>query len=108
VVVGQSGSTVRLSVGGGRTPDEACLESAVAVHERLSSFLSELGEYLEGEAGRQEAAASEIRALKCSEIAYWWVKKPDHAMLFFDGPSEERQWHCDYVKSQFTGLVYDG
>ncbi len=102
------GYDMRLSVGGEYEPDPALLDQAVAFREQLSEFITQLHRFLNDAAGANPEMASEIRSLKPNEFALWWPKQPRSAMIFFNGPSEERLWHCDYRDGLLEGtLVFD-
>jgi hypothetical protein len=102
-----SGRPFRLSVGGDYEPDPGLLDTASKVEAGSSGLAAALQAFLAHEAAETPEFAGEIRSLAVADVGIWWPKQPDAAMIWFDGPSPERIWHCDYKNGVLSGLVSD-
>ena len=105
--VALAGQEFRLSVGGEQEPDPVLLSRAAALQADLPTLLGNLPAFLEEEARAMPHLAEEIRSLAVADVAVWWPKQPDAVMIWFNGPSEERIWHCDYSGGALKTLAFD-
>jgi hypothetical protein len=100
-------SSVTLTVGGKRTPDQQLLKIIEEYYREFSSFEQRIRDFLQEESLKQEEYAGEISNLKIEEIMFTRPDEPDHGMVFFTGPDHHKCWHLDLVKGKPGSLCFD-
>jgi hypothetical protein len=101
--------TIVLNVGGRYEPDEKLIETARETFMNIDMFIDKVTAYLKIESEQKlwGMHAQEINTLKIRDINYWWPRKPNAGMVFFNGPDEYKLWHCDIDGPRLYGLAFD-
>ena len=102
-----NGLRFRLSIGGDREPHEVLRQNAARLEAALPEFLAQVPELLQRGASSMPPLAGEISSLEVDEIAFWWDKEPDVAMVWLRGGSDGRMWHSTYKLGQLGDLAFD-
>jgi hypothetical protein len=101
------GLRLRLSIGGDSEPHEVLRQNAARLEAALPELLAQVPELLQRGAMSMPPLAGEISSLEVHEIAFWWDKEPDVAMVWLRGGSEGRMWHSTYKLGRLGDLAFD-
>ena len=103
--------TVDVLIKGTQEPNPRLLATVRDLVARFDDLERQVEAYLASEAeiaaAEDSEMAAEIRALRIASLKLWSPERPDHVVIDFAGPDEDRYWSCEYVNGEFGALDYD-
>jgi hypothetical protein len=106
-MIDANGQSIRLTIDGDTEPHADLRQHAAGLESSLPDLLAQLPVFLQRGALQRPTLASEISGLEVDEIAFWWDKEPDAAMVWLRGGVDGRMWHATYRRGELADLAFD-
>jgi hypothetical protein len=99
--------TIELLIYGKDEPAPALVARAREVVAEFPALERRVNGYLAQEAAEDAELASEIAALRISELQFNWPGRPDEVEIVFEIGPEEKYWTCTYAGGELKDLTFD-
>jgi hypothetical protein len=99
--------TIELLIDGKDEPAPALVARAREVVAEFPALERRVEYYLARAAAEDAELASEIAALRISELRFNWSERPDEVEIVFEMGPDEKYWTCTYAGGELKDLTFD-